>query len=129
MKQDWFSRLYENELKSLKSKIKELNVELESEKSEISELRKRDYKIYKKCLYTAYYNDVNNNREKKVTSDELSIILTLAKQLDLSQEEIKFINYSVLPIKKIEIQEIVNQLKNMGILFFFKKRQLYLCCR
>lgn len=121
MKQDWFSRLYENELKNLKSKIKELNVELESEKSEISELRKRDYKIYKKCLYTAYYNDVNNNREKKVTSDELSIILTLAKQLDLSQEEIKFINYSVLPIKKIEIQEIVNQLKNMGILFFSKK--------
>lgn len=121
MKQDWFSRLYENEIKNLKIKIKELNTDLESEKSEISEHRKRDYRIYKNCLYTAFHNDVSNNRETKVNSDELSIILTLAKQLDLSQEEIKFINYSVLPIKKIEIQEVVNHLKNMGILFFSKK--------
>lgn len=121
MKQDWFSRLYENEIKNLKIKIKELNTDLESEKSEISEHRKRDYRIYKNCLHTAFHNDVSNNRETKVNSDELSIILTLAKQLDLSQEEIKFINYSVLPIKKIEIQEVVNHLKNMGILFFSKK--------
>ncbi len=121
MKQDWFSRLYENEIKNLKIKIKELNLDLESEKSEISEQRKRDYRIYKNCLHTAFHNDVSNNRETKVNSDELSIILTLAKQLDLSQEEIKFINYSVLPIKKIEIQEVVNHLKNMGILFFSKK--------
>ena len=121
MKQDWFSRLYENEIKNLRTRIKELDIELESEKSDISEHRKRDYRIYKNCLHTAYHNDTSNNRETKVTSDELSIILTLAKQLDLSQEEIKFINYSVLPIKKIEIQDVINHLKNMGILFFSKK--------
>jgi hypothetical protein len=71
IKQDWFSRLYENEIKQLKSKIKILNAEFENDKSELSETRKRDYKIYKSCLNTAYYNDESNNREAKVTSDEL----------------------------------------------------------
>ena len=47
MKQDWFSRLYENEIKNLKTKIKSLNTELENEKSELSDSRRRDYKIYK----------------------------------------------------------------------------------
>ncbi|WP_367278047.1 hypothetical protein [Flavobacterium sp.] len=47
MKQDWLSRLYEIELKNLKSKIKTLNSDLENEKSEMTFERKRDYKIYK----------------------------------------------------------------------------------
>jgi len=121
MKQDWFSRLYENEIKNLKTKIKALNTELESEKSELSEDRKRDYKIYKSCLSTAYYNDKVNNRESKITSDELSIILTLSKELGLSQEEIKLINYTILPIKKSDIQDVINSLKNIGVIFYSKK--------
>jgi hypothetical protein len=43
MKQDWLSRLYEIELNNLKSKIKILNSDLESEKSEMTFERKRDY--------------------------------------------------------------------------------------
>ncbi|MFT5103636.1 MAG: hypothetical protein ACI86C_001296 [Candidatus Latescibacterota bacterium] len=121
MKQDWFSRLYENEIKNLKTKIKTLNTELENEKSELSASRKRDYKIYKACLSTAYTNDIANNREAKVTSDELSIIITLAKQLGLSQEEIKLINYSILPVKKVDIQDVITNIKNLGIVFFSKK--------
>lgn len=121
MRQDWFSRLYENEIKNLKNKTKILDTELENDKSEISETRKRDYKIYKACLHTAYYNDVANNREAKITSDELSIILTLSRQLGLSQEEVKLINYSILPIKKIDIHEVINHLKTLGVVFFSKK--------
>lgn len=121
MKQDWFSRLYETEIKNLKVKIKSLNTELENEKSELSESKKRDYKIYKACLATAYSNDIVNNREAKITSDELSIILTLSKQLGLSQEDVKLINYSILPVKKAEIQEVINNLKNLGVVFFSKK--------
>ncbi|CAH8283911.1 hypothetical protein EV196_103424 [Mariniflexile fucanivorans] len=121
MKQDWFSRLYETEIKNLKVKIKILNAELENEKSELSESRKRDYRIYKACLSTAYNNDVANNRETKITSDELSIILTLSKQLGLSQEDVKLINYSILPIKKADIQDVINNLKNLGVVFFSKK--------
>lgn len=121
MKHDWFSRLYDTEIKNLKSKIKTLNADFENDKSDLSEKRKRDYKIYKACLHTAYYNDVANNRESKISSDELSIILTLSKQLGLSQEEVKLINYSILPIKKLEIQEVIKGLKNIGVIFYSNK--------
>lgn len=121
MKQDWFSRLYENEIKNLKVKIKNLNSELESDKSELSDARKRDYRIYESCLHTAYNNDIENNRDAKITADELSIILTLSSQLSLSQEDVKLINYSILPIKKVDIQDVINNLKNLGVIFFSKK--------
>lgn len=121
MKQDWFSRLYDTEIKNLKSRIKALDADFENDKSELSDKRKRDYKTYKACLHTAYYNDVANNRESKISSDELSIILTLSKQLGLSQEEVKLINYSILPIKKIEIQEVIKGLKNIGVIFYSNK--------
>ncbi len=121
MKQDWFSRLYEDEIKNLNQKIKALTKEMDDEKSEISAERRRDYRIYKKCLYTAYHNDIDNNRDAKITSDELSIILTLSRELGLSQEEVKLINYSILPIKKLDIQEVINLLKNIGVVLYSKK--------
>lgn len=121
MKQDWFSRLYETEIKKLKTRIKVLSADFENDKSELSASRKRDYKIYKSCLHTAYHNDVDNNRDAKITSDELSIILTLSKQLGLSQEEVKLINYSILPIKKIDIQDVIKGLKNIGVIFYSNK--------
>lgn len=121
IKQDWFSRLYEKEIRTLKSKIKLVESELNNSKSELSEERKRDYRIYKSCLKTAYQNDIENNRDAKVTSDELSIILTLSKELKLSQEEVKLINYSIIPVKKLEILEVINNLKNIGVIFFSKK--------
>lgn len=121
IKQDWFSRLYENEIKNLNTKIKSLNSDFENEKSELTAERKRDYRIYKSCLATAYRNDIANNREAKITSDELSIILTLSKELALSQEEIKLINYTILPIKKLDVNELINSLKNLGVIFYTKK--------
>lgn len=121
MKQDWFLKLYEAEITNLETRIKSLNSDLESEKSELGDIRKRDYKIYKSCLYTAYNNDIDNNREPKINSDELSIILTLSRELELSQEEIKLINYSILPIRKFDIQDVINSLKNIGVIFYSKK--------
>lgn len=121
MKQDWFSRLYETEIKNLKSRIKALNADFDNDKSELSDTRKRDYKIYKSCLYTAYNNDIANNRDARITSDELSIILTLSKQLGLSQEEVKLINYSILPIKKLDVQDVIKGLKNIGVIFYSNK--------
>ncbi len=121
MKQDWFSRLYDKEIKHLKGKINTLTKEFEDEKSELSQSRKRDYRIYKACLITAYTNDISNNRDAKITSDELSIILTLSKQLGLSQEDVKLINYSILPIKNPNIQDVITNLKNIGVIFYSKK--------
>jgi hypothetical protein len=121
MRQDWFSRLYEAEIKVLNSKIRALSADFKDEKSELSPERKRDYRIYQACLSTAFFNDVANNREAKITSDELSIIITLSKELGLSQEEIKLINYSILGVKKLDVQEVINHLKNIGVVFYSKK--------
>jgi len=124
MKRDWFARLYESELKNLNKKIKALNKELKNDKSELSKSRKRDYKIYKKCLETAYYNDIVNNREPKITDDELSILLTISHELELSQEEIKLINYMIIPAAKLEIDIIINELRNLGVIFYSKKNNI-----
>jgi hypothetical protein len=121
MKQDWFSRLYESELKNLKKKINELKISISNDKSDLSPERKRDYLIYQSCVKTAYQNDISNNREPKITDDELSILLTLAKKLELSQEENKLINYMIVPVKQLDIDTIINNLKNIGVVFYSKK--------
>lgn len=121
LKQDWFSRLYEAEIKNINKKTKELQKSIESPKSDISNNRKRDYTIYKACVHSAFNNDIKNNREAKITDDELSILLTLSKQLGLSQEETKLINYLVLPVKGFEIDNVITNLKNIGVIFYSKK--------
>ncbi len=121
MKQDWFTKLYEKELLILDKEIKEFLTLMDKEQSEISDQRKRDYKTYLGCLRTAYDNDLLNNQEQKITSDERSILVSLANLLGLSQEEVKLINYSILPRKKIEIESLINELRAIGVIFYSKK--------
>lgn len=118
---DWFARLYESELGNLNSKLTEFNNLVSSELSDIEPARRRDYDIYKTCVLKAYRNDDEKNQEWKITADEQSILITLAKKLELSQEEIKLINYSVLPVNKKDIDSLINDLKNIGVIFFSKK--------
>ena len=54
--------------------------------------------------------------DAKVTNDELSILITLAQELELSQDEIKLINYIVIPPEKQQIDNVVNLLRNTGII-------------
>lgn len=122
MKQDWFSRLYEIEINKLKKKIKELDKNLKKTNTDLTQGRNRDYKIYHACAYTAHFNDKSNNRESKITDDELSILITLGSELGLSQEEIKLINYTVIPINLLGIDVVINSLKNIGVLFYSKKQ-------
>lgn len=124
LKQDWLARLYEKELANIKKRTKELKAELESDISEIDDLRKRDYQIYKACVETAYINDSDNNRDSKITDDELSILITLTNQLELSQEEVKFINYLIIPPQKSDIDDVTTFLKNIGVVFYSKKNNL-----
>lgn len=118
---DWLSRLYEKELDNIKRKTQELKKELESGKSEIEENRKKYYEIYKACLTTAYRNDLEKNHDPKITDDELSILLTLTHELELSQEEVKLINYLIIPPKKNNIDDVINFLKNIGVVFYSRK--------
>lgn len=124
LKRDWFAKLYEKELASIARRTKELKDQLEADKSEIDDCRLRDYKIYKACVETAYMNDSKNNRDAKITDDELSILLTLTEELGLSQEEVKLINYLVIPPQKSEIDTIINFLKSIGVIFYSKKNNL-----
>ena len=118
---DWFNKLYEEEIKSLKLKIQEFQSETESEKSSIDPTRIRDYKIYRNCVKTAYTNDQNRNLDLKISWEEQTILHSLSDVLELSQEEIKLINYSVINIVKQDIEQIINDLRNLGILFYSKK--------
>ena len=121
LKQDWFARLYENELKTIDKKLKVFQKSITDDKSDLDINRKRDYQIYKACLNTAYTNDDLNNQERKITTDEQSILLTLSSQLGLSQEEIKLINYLIIPVVKLQIDEVINDLKSIGLIFYSKK--------
>ena len=122
MKQDWFSRLYDDELIHLKRRIKKLDSEINNEKSDIPDNRIHDYNVYKNCLYTAYTNDLLQNREAKITDDELSILITLAKSLELSQDEVKLLNYMIIPIDTANVDSVIDSLKNAGVIFYSKKQ-------
>lgn len=125
MSREWFDKLYERELKQLKKKLIEFKKLIQSDDNE-RDLRFRDYKIYSNCLYTAYHNDLENNQDCKVTTDEQSILMTLSEQLGLSQEENKLINYSILPLEKQDVDKIISDLKNKGIIFYSRKNhQVY----
>ncbi|MDA3943440.1 MAG: hypothetical protein PF694_07860 [Bacteroidetes bacterium] len=124
MNQNWLAHLYQVELAKIKIKTQHLKAELTAEKSEIDDVRKRDYNIYKSCVETAYTNDLDNNRDTKITNDELSILLTLSDKLELSQEEVKLINYLIIPPEKLNIDNVISMLKNTGVIFYSKKNNL-----
>lgn len=124
MKKDWFARLYEKELSHFNKKLKDFQSVLNDEKADISDQRRRDYKIYLACLKTAYINDDLNNLERKITLDEQSILITLSNELGLSQEEVKLTNYMIIPIQKIDIDTVINDLKSIGVLFYSKKTSI-----
>jgi hypothetical protein len=124
LKQNWLAKLYEKELETIKKRTLQLKNNLESEKSEIEDSRKRDYEIYKACIQTAFTNDQKCNRDKRITDDELTILLTLAKKLELSQEEIKLINYLIIPPMKMDIESVITSLKNIGVIFYSKRNNV-----
>ncbi|PKO99009.1 MAG: hypothetical protein CVU13_07735 [Bacteroidetes bacterium HGW-Bacteroidetes-8] len=124
LKHNWLAKLYEKELENIKKRIQQLKTQLESEKSDIEESRKRDYEIYRACVQTAFSNDVRGNRDAKITDDELSILITLGKKLELSQEEIKLINYLIIPPVKMDAESIISSLKNIGVVFYSRKNNL-----
>ncbi len=124
MKQDWLSRLYETELKLLTKKIKNFEAEISNEKTSLDAARQRDYKIYRSCVNTAYTNDDLNNQERKITFDEQTILNTLSSELELSNEEIKQINYMIIPLTQLSIDTVISELKNLGVIFYSKKTNM-----
>ncbi len=121
MKDRWFHDLYMKELDLLKESSENMTGLIDSESKEIDEHRRRDYLIYRACIKTAYTNDELNNQDKKVTSDEFSLLQTLSEELELSNEEVRLINFSVVPINPLKQEFIIKRLKDLGIIFYHKK--------
>lgn len=121
MRLEWFAKLYEEQIKKQKSAIKCFKEDLESDKPSIDEDRVRDYKIFNACLNVAYHNDECQNFDPKISTDEQSILDTLALQLGLSQDEVSMIKYSVLGIPKVGIDDVIADLKDKGLIFLSRK--------
>lgn len=121
MSREWFDKLYKNSLTSLNKQIKSIEKDLKNNKSELSQDRKRDYLIFKNCVNTAYTNDQEVNREQQISWEEKTILHTLSKSLDLSSEEQKALTYSVIPPEKHNIDDVISELKETGIIFFNRK--------
>ena len=118
LKQSLFNKLYLEEINDIIERSNALKNNIESNQKEE---RIRDYQIYRACVRTAYLNDEENNREPRITDDELSILLTLSRELGLSQEDIKLINYIVVPPQKQEISDVITFLRNVGVIFYSRK--------
>jgi len=121
MSRDWFQKLYKKSISNLKKQTKEVQGQIQSDKSSLSPERKRDYIIFQNCVKTAYINDVQQNRDQKITWDERTILETLAKSLGLSNEEERAIMYTVVKPEAFNIDDIINELKEIGVLFFNRK--------
>ncbi|MBQ8336689.1 MAG: hypothetical protein IJY44_04075 [Bacteroidaceae bacterium] len=121
MRTEWFAKLYDDEIKKQKNAIRSFQEDLESDKPSVGEDRVRDYKVFKACLDVAYHNDEQQNFDPKISTDEQTILDTLARQLGLSQDEVSMIKYSVLGIPKLGIDEVIAELKDKGIIFLSRK--------
>ena len=121
MSREWLGKLYEKEVRNIKSKLKKLKSEIQDKDITEVEPRLRDFIIYKNCVDIAYNNDKLSNHDQKITADEKSILNVLAQNFDLSQEEIKLLNYSILPLKTLQLEEIIELLKSSGIILYSKK--------
>ena len=107
-------------MKKIKQSVRAFKQKLDPAKEE-EDGRARDYRVYSRCLETAYLNDESNNQDKKVTRDEQSILDTLADQLELSYKERKLMNYSIVPLKELDIDDIIKYLVKIGVVFYSKK--------
>ena len=121
MSREWFLNLYNKEHAKLESNIKNFKKLLENGGEDLEHQRKRDYQIYKNCVQTAYENDLIRNQEKKLSWEEKSILQTLEKNLELSNEEVRWISHIVIPLEKFKVDDLLNELKESGIIFFNRK--------
>lgn len=119
----WIERLYAKEWKSINDHSKAIKevLEKETEPSVFDENRRLG--IYFRCLNEAFHNDERINREAKITDEERGILNVLAHQLDVTAEDKVAIEHLVYPIPKNGVQDCLNQLREIGLLFISKKEQ------
>jgi hypothetical protein len=121
MSREWFHKLYSQAVSNLRSRIKTISSQIDKDNGDLLHQRKRDYIIYRNCVRTAYENDLEANREQHLSWEEKTVLHTLSKSLELSNEEERSITYSIIPLEKHNIDDIIGELKDAGIIFFNRK--------
>jgi hypothetical protein len=115
-----FQTLYKESVDKLKKQTRELQAQLKSDKSKLPAQKKRDYLIFRDCVKTAYENDLLINRYERITFEENTILETLARSLGLSNEEIRVVTFTIIQPLEHNIDDITNELKEIGVLFFHR---------
>lgn len=118
----WLETLYANEHQRLSDLSCELLKEIEAAAELDGYGRGTRLSIYKDCFETAYTNDLRLNREAKVSDDERMILNTLAARLGMSADEAFAVEHIVLPVPKNNVQDALNALREMGVIFINKNR-------
>ena len=117
----WLERLYASENKRLKSLSVELGKEMQDSSDNDDYDRGTRLSIYKDCFDTAYTNDLKANREAKVTDDERTILNTLSIRFGMSSDEVSAVEGLSVPIPEGEVQDALNSLREMGVIFINKR--------
>lgn len=116
----WIERLYGNEHQRLCDLSGVLLAEIEAAAESDDYCRGTRLSIYKDCFETAYTNDLRLNREAKITDDERVILNTLSDRLGMTRNETFAVEHIVSPVPKGDLQDALNALREMGVIFINK---------
>jgi hypothetical protein len=124
-RESWIETLYSKEWKLISSRAQELQQIIQLAKFDddvFDQARRLD--IYYSCLKEAYLNDERINREAKISDDERGILNLLAKKLDITSDDKAAIEHLVDAIPKSGVQDSLNVLREIGLLFISRKNQV-----
>jgi hypothetical protein len=123
-RETWIEALYGKEWKLINNRSKELQqIIQQANDDDVFDLPTR-LDLYHSCLKEAYVNDERNNREAKITDDERGILNLLAKKLDITSDDKAAIEHLIDTIPKSGVQDSLNALREIGLLFVSRKRQV-----
>jgi hypothetical protein len=123
-RESWIETLYGKEWSLINTRSKELQFIIQQAKNDGDFDLSRRLDLYFSCLKEAYLNDERINREAKITDDERGILNLLAKKLDITSDDKAATEHLVDAIPKSGVQVSLNALREIGLLFISRKRQM-----
>ncbi|MCW8109191.1 hypothetical protein OPS25_11845 [Alteromonas ponticola] len=115
--------MYSKEWEVINSRAKELKSTIESIVDSDSFSDEKRLAIYYACYKEAFSNDERINREAKISNEERGILNVLAKKLDVTADDQAGIEHLVETIPMNGVQEALNELREIGLIFVSRKRQ------
>jgi hypothetical protein len=123
-RETWIETLYGKEWTLINTRSEELQLIIQQAKDDGDFDLSRRLDLYFSCLKEAYLNDEKINREAKITDDERGILNLLAKKLDITSDDKAATEHLVDAIPKSGALDCLNALREIGLLFISRKRQM-----